>query len=139
MHAPMCNDLLHLRLARRSCTARMAYSCTKFSTKFSTVCSLKHPWSSPKNFRFRRCRRSNLRIPGNKLPHTKVQYLPSIREPKSRIGGRAVKPARTRRARAMHGENLRKFTKSRALAPYPFGAIICSRTMVQYMYCVRRY
>jgi hypothetical protein len=25
-----------------------------------TVCSLKHPWSSPKNFRFRRCRRSNL-------------------------------------------------------------------------------
>jgi hypothetical protein len=25
-----------------------------------TVRSLKHPWSSPENFRFRRCRRSNL-------------------------------------------------------------------------------
>jgi hypothetical protein len=31
--------------------------------------------------------------PPNKLPHTKVQYLPSIREgrePKSRIGGKAL-------------------------------------------------
>ena len=73
----------------------------------------------------------------NKVPHTKVQYLPSIRDPKSRIGGRAVKPARTRRARAMHGENLRKFTKSRARAPYPFDAIICSQTMVQYSSIVK--
>ena len=70
-------------------------------------------------------------IPLNKVPHTKVQYLPSIRDPKSRIGGRAVKPARTRRARAMHGENLRKFTETRALAPYPSDAIIWFCTMVQ--------
>jgi hypothetical protein len=71
----------------------------------------------------------------NKVPHTKVQYLPSIRDPKSHIGGRAVKPARTRRARAMHGENLRKFTETRARAPYPFDAIIFSRTIV----CSREY
>ena len=29
-------------------------------------------------------------IPLNKLPHTKVQYLPSIRKAKSRIGGKAL-------------------------------------------------
>jgi hypothetical protein len=32
---------------------------------------------------------------------------------------------RVRAARAMDGENLRKFTKSRARAPYPFNAITC--------------
>ena len=41
-----------------------------------TVCSLKHPWSSPKNFRFRRCRRSNL-----------DQNLPRITNPVSDLTG----------------------------------------------------
>jgi hypothetical protein len=41
-----------------------------------TVGSLKHPWSSPKNFRFRRCRRSNL-----------DQNLPSITKPVSDLTG----------------------------------------------------
>jgi hypothetical protein len=43
------------------------YSCTKFSTSTlamrlagGTIRSLNHPWSSPKNFWFRRCRRSFL-------------------------------------------------------------------------------
>jgi hypothetical protein len=40
--------------------------------------------------------------------------------------------SRVRAARAIRGENLRKFTKSRARPPYPFDTIICSRTMVQY-------
>ena len=51
-------------------------TCAKFSTKFSTVGSLKHPWSSPKNFRFRRCRRSNL-----------DQNLPRITNPVSDLTG----------------------------------------------------
>ena len=39
---------------------------------------------------------------------------------------------RVRAARAMQGENLRKFTKSRARAPYHYDTIICSGTMVQH-------
>jgi hypothetical protein len=39
-----------------------------------TVCSLKQPWSSPKNFQFRRCRRSNL-----------DQNFPRITNPVSQI------------------------------------------------------
>jgi hypothetical protein len=42
----------------------------------TTVCSLKQPWSSPKNFRFRRCRRSNL-----------DQNLPRITNPVSDLTG----------------------------------------------------
>jgi hypothetical protein len=42
----------------------------------STVGSRKHPWSSLKNFRFRRCRRSNL-----------DQNVPSITNPVSDLTG----------------------------------------------------
>ena len=41
-----------------------------------TVRSLKHPWSSPRNFQFRRCRRSNL-----------DQNLPRITNPVSDLTG----------------------------------------------------
>jgi hypothetical protein len=46
------------------------------SVHTSTVCSLKHPWSSPKNFRSRHCRRSNL-----------DQNLPRITNPVSDMTG----------------------------------------------------
>ena len=46
------------------------------SVPVCTVCSHKQPWSSPKNFRFRRCRRSNL-----------DQNLPRITNPVSDLTG----------------------------------------------------
>jgi hypothetical protein len=70
-------------------------------------------------------------IPLNKFHRQKCNNLRVLEIRSRALEGKLSNP-RGRAARAMHGENLRKFTESRARASYPFYAIICSPTMVQY-------
>ena len=58
----------------------------------------------------------------------KRQYSSKAKSSNVGEGGSTVKPARARRERAMHGENLRKFTETRAQTPRARLALIFCRS-----------
>jgi hypothetical protein len=54
-----------------------------------------------------------------------------LKVPTSDREGKQTNP-RARHARAMHGENLRKFTETRAIAPRASHVLIMPRSRIQY-------